>query len=51
MTQHNRNETTIRENDNHEERDENRACNVAWPVPDRHQKEQALHQALQEANF
>ncbi len=51
MTQHNRNETTTRENDNHEERDESRACDVAGPVPDRQQKEQALRQALQTANF
>ncbi|WAK04286.1 hypothetical protein [Methylobacter sp. YRD-M1] len=51
MTQHNRSETTTRENDNHEARDESRAGDVAGPAPDRQQKEQALRQALQEANF
>jgi hypothetical protein len=51
MTQHNRSETTTRANDNHEAGDESRAGDVARPVPDRQQKEQALRQALQEANF
>jgi hypothetical protein len=51
MTQYNRSETTTRENDNHEARDESRACDVAGSVPDRQQKEQVLRQALQEANF
>ncbi|WP_155920346.1 hypothetical protein [Methylobacter luteus] len=51
MKQHNRSETATSENDNHEERDESRASDVAGPVPDRQQNEQALHQALQTANF
>jgi hypothetical protein len=51
MQHNNRSETATSENGNREAREESQASDVAGPVIDRRQKEQALRQALQAANF